>query len=301
MADPTVKRPGPWAGWLDALAFRLPVDVILPVYRDVDLTRKALDALMQSEPVGRFRLILINDCSPEAEMAGMLRDFCQQCPHPVRLLEHTENRGFTASVNVGMRLSRMRNVVLLNADALVSPGWLERLNAQARANPAIATLTPLSNNATIASFPRFCENNPLPEGWTRQALDALCARELKGCSVEIPTAVGYCMWIRRRALRELGLFDERNFPRGYGEENDFSRRAAKVGWQNHLACDVFVEHVGGVSFAEAAAALQQAHGQRLLQLHPEYEQVVQQHIAEDPAARYRQRLLQAMATGRAGL
>ncbi len=283
-----------WAGWLDALSFRLPVDVVLPVYRDVDLTRKALEALNRSEPPGRFRLVLINDCSPEPEMADMLREFSHRCLHPMRLLEHDRNRGFTASVNEGMRASRMRNVVLLNADALVSPGWLQRMNAQARANPAIATLTPFSNNATIASFPCFCEDNPLPSGWTRQALDALCARVLPGCSVEIPTAVGFCMWIRRAALRQVGLFDERRFPRGYGEENDFSRRAAKAGWQNRLACDVFVEHVGGVSFAGDAAALQQAHGRRLLQLHPEYDQVVQAHIAEDPAAVYRRRLLQAM-------
>ncbi len=280
---------------LDGLSFRLPVDVIVPVYRDVKLTEQALLALQASEPVGRFRLILINDCSPETGMASLLRDFASACPHPVRLLEHERNQGFTASVNEGMRQSRWRNVVLLNADALVSPGWLERLNAQARANPAIATLTPFSNNATIASFPEFCRNNALPAGWSRQALDRLFARELAGKGVDLPTAVGFCMWIRRVALRALGPFNEQAFPRGYGEENDFSRRAAKAGWRNRLAADVFVEHVGGVSFADDAPALQQAHGQRLLQLHPEYDAVVRAHIAQDPAAPLRQQVLQAMA------
>ncbi len=280
--------------WLDGLSFRLPVDVVVPVYRNAELTRQALEALDRSEPPGRFRLVLIDDASPEPGMRPMLEGFVRGCRHPVRFIRHRCNLGFTASVNEGMRQSRWRNVVLLNADALVSPGWLARLNAHGRRHPRMATLTPFSNNATIASFPVFCQDNALPSGWDRQRLDALFARELAGCSVVLPTAVGFCMWIRRAALRRVGLFDEVHFPRGYGEENDFSRRAAKAGWENRLAADVFVQHVGGVSFAEQAPALQAAHGQTLNRLHPEYDGLVQAHIQQDPAAPLRQRVLRAM-------
>ncbi len=283
-----------WSRLLDRLAFSRPVDVIMPVFRNTDLTREALMALRDSEPVGRFRLVLIDDASPEPDMRPMLLDFVARCPHPVLLIRHAHNLGFTASVNEGMCQSRFRNVVLLNSDALVSPGWLTRLNAQAARNERAATLTPFSNNATIASFPGFCRDNPMPDGWSRGELDALFARELAGESLELPTAVGFCMWIRRAALRQLGLFDERRFPRGYGEENDFSRRAVKAGWQNRLAADVFVQHVGGVSFAEEAQALQQEHGRRLQALHPEYEREVQTFISADPPAALRRRVMERM-------
>ena len=45
------------------------------------------------------------------------------------------------------------------------------------------------------------------------------------------------------------------FGRGYGEENDFSMRAAGAGWRNVLAGDVFVYHEGAVSFSDERVAL----------------------------------------------
>ena len=43
---------------------------------------------------------------------------------------------------------------------------------------------------------------------------------------QISVAIGFCMYIRREAIRKVGLFDAAAFERGYGEENDFCNRAA---------------------------------------------------------------------------
>ena len=56
------------------------------------------------------------------------------------------------------------------------------------------------------------------------------------------------MAVRRAAAESLGFFDEAAFGRGYGEENDFCRRAALAGWRNVLCEDAFVVHRGGQSF-----------------------------------------------------
>ena len=70
------------------------------------------------------------------------------------------------------------------------------------------------------------------------------------CRVEVkaPTGVGFCMYIKRAVLKEVGQFDEKNFGRGYGEENDFCQRAILKGWQNIIAADIFVRHWGATSF-----------------------------------------------------
>ena len=68
------------------------------------------------------------------------------------------NLGFTGTANRGMALSR-RDVVLLNSDTIVTPGWLEALLRCAASDAGIGTITPWSNNAEILSYPRFCENN----------------------------------------------------------------------------------------------------------------------------------------------
>ena len=61
---------------------------------------------------------------------------------------------------------------------------------------------------------------------------------------DIPTAHGFCMYIKREAIDDLGLFDEETFGKGYGEENDFSYRCLQAGYR-HLLCDnTYILHKG---------------------------------------------------------
>ncbi|MDR8439764.1 glycosyl transferase, partial [Acinetobacter baumannii] len=79
------------------------------------------------------------------------------------------------------------------------------------------SVTPFSNNATICSFPNFCEDNELFSGMDVQSLDDEFETYGKENNlVEIPTGVGFCMYIRRDCLNQVGYFDEETFGRGYG-------------------------------------------------------------------------------------
>jgi glycosyltransferase involved in cell wall biosynthesis len=90
------------------------------------------------------------------------------------------------------------------------------------------------------------------------------------------------MYIRRDCLRNVGLFDAEHFGKGYGEENDFSVRAATAGWRNVLCADTYVLHVGSVSFqADKKPGVQRAM-QTLRKLHPDYEPAVLQFVSQDP-------------------
>ena len=154
----------------------------------------------------------------------------------------------------------------------------------------IGTVTPFSNNATICSYPRFMQDNPLAEDWPLAALDGLFAEANVGQSVEIPTAVGFCMYITRRCLEQVGYFDATLFKRGYGEENDFSMRALEVGFRHLLAADVFVYHRGGISFGAEQTALRSEAQQVLEQRHPRYIPLVNDHCSRDPARLFRRRV-----------
>jgi hypothetical protein len=121
-----------------------------------------------------------------------------------------------------------------------------------------------------------------PESWARAVRG--CAR---GHYPELPTAVGFCMAVSRRCIDAIGLFDEAAFGRGYGEENDFCRRAAEAGWRNVLCEDAFVVHRGGASFGPLGLRPDEGSMQRLLALHPDYLDVVGAWIAADPLAERR--------------
>lgn len=263
-----------------------PVDVIVPVYRGLADTRLCIDSVLASPVRSAYRLIVINDCSPEPEVTAWLRARAAQDDR-ITLLENEENLGFVGTVNRGMALSDSNDVLLLNSDTEVANDWLDRIRAAAYGDQRIASVTPLSTNATICSYPRFCEDNPLPPGYDTARLDALCARTHPGAVVDVPTGVGFCMYIRRDSLAQVGLFDTENFGKGYGEENDFCQRAAQAGWRNLHLLDTFVLHTGGVSFGDSKSPREQAAMATLARLHPRYARDVHAFVQADPARPYR--------------
>lgn len=260
-----------------------PVDIILPVYRGLADTQLSVRSVLASPCQVPWRLVVINDASPEPEVTDWLRQHCRDDPR-ILLLENEHNLGFVGTVNRGMALSADRDVLLLNSDTEVAGHWLDRIRAAAYGDQKIASVTPFSNNATICSYPRFCQDNELPHGWSVAELDALCARTLAGQVVDVPTGVGFCMYIRRAALDAVGLFDVENFGKGYGEENDFCVRAAQAGWRNLHALDTFVFHSGGVSFGAGKTPRERAAMDTMRRLHPQYELEVMRFIERDPAA-----------------
>ncbi|MDR0717432.1 MAG: glycosyltransferase [Azoarcus sp.] len=280
--------------WREEEAEASIIDIIVPVHGGEEVTRRCLASLRACDCRTAREIIVIDDASPALALSAWLD--AEAASGRITLLRNEENRGFVASVNSGMALHPGRDVVLLNSDTEVAGNWLDRLRACALAQPDIGTVTPFSNNATICSYPF--------EGWTEgvpgtlglATLDALFAGANTGEWIELPTAVGFCMLIRRACLDAVGFFDAERFGRGYGEENDFSRRAAAVGWRNVLAADVFVYHVGGVSFGDSARHEAMEHAARTLAaLHPDYDDRVRDFIRRDPPARLRARIDRARA------
>lgn len=263
-----------------------PVDVIVPVYRGLADTRQCIESVLAAPVQTAWRLIVINDCSPEPEVTAWLRERATQDSR-ILLIENAENLGFVGTVNRGMALSEHNDVLLLNSDTEVANDWLDRIRVAAYGDARIASVTPLSTNATICSYPRFCEDNPLPTGYSTASLDALCARTNPGVVVDVPTGVGFCMYIRRASLQEVGLFDTENFGKGYGEENDFCQRAAGKNWRNVHLLDTFVLHTGGVSFGDSKSPRERAAMATLDRLHPRYAREVHAFVQADPARPYR--------------
>jgi GT2 family glycosyltransferase len=294
---PLAPRDSEW----DAIARRpsaLPaVDIVVPVYRGYDDTLACLFSVVTAPVATPYELIVIDDASPDRRLSLKLRSLAAK--GHFTLLTNDANLGFVQSVNRGMALHPGRDVVLLNADTIVYNDWLDRLLAQSQAED-VGTVTPFSNNATICSYPVTLRDNIEELELGLGEIDRLAASVNRRVAIDIPTAVGCCMLIRRDCLEETGLFDAEAFGRGYGEENDFCRRAAKLGWRNVLAADVLIRHTGGVSFSEAATAARARALAILTAKHPDYNSVIQAHIRADPAAPARRRLDAARLGARTG-
>lgn len=264
------------------------VDVIVPVYGARAQTVRCLESVFASRNRTPHEIIVIDDASGDDALSRRLETWADE--GLMTLLVNEKNLGFPATVNRGIGLHPDRDVLLLNSDTLVHGNWIDRLRRSTMRDWKVATATPFSNNAEICSYPRICASSPMPTASELAVLDARAARVNRSKSATIPTAVGFCMFIKREALRAVGGFDAERFGRGYGEENDFCLRARAEGFRHVLAADVFVAHEGGVSFSDAKAALIEAGLAEIDRSFPGYRHEIQSFIAEDPLRLLRQRI-----------
>jgi GT2 family glycosyltransferase/glycosyltransferase involved in cell wall biosynthesis len=281
--NPPVGFPGGFARSLR----RRPIAVVVPVYAGLATTLACLETVLAT--IERdTRVIIIDDGSPDPELSAALGRFATN--KRASLIRHQQNRGFPASANAGLKLAAGHDVVLLNSDTLVPPGWLERLRAAAYAAANIGTANPLSNDATILSYPDSGGGNSVPSRAEAIKIDRLTRAANGNDVIDIPTAVGFCMYIRRDCLDATGMLREDVFAQGYGEENDFCIRARHLGWRHVAATGLFVAHVGGQSFGAAAKHLLARNMAVLNRLHPGYDELIAAHVAADPLRAARRRI-----------
>lgn len=271
------------------------IRVIVPVHGGWDVLQPCLASLWRTVRTPHS-VELVDDASPDPRIRPLLAGIAARDPGRFALHAQDLNRGFVATVNAALARTR-QDVVLLNSDTIVTDGWLERLIACRDSDPRIATATPFSNNAEICAFPDFCAPNPLPPD--PDAIARACREAGPPGYPELPTGVGFCLYLRRAALDALGDFDATTFGRGYGEENDFCRRAAGHGWRNVLCDDAYVAHVGNVSFGALGLGPGGENAARLSARYPDYNRRVAEFIAADPIRARREAILARLGAAEA--
>ena len=274
-----------------------PVDVIVPVHGAAADFARCLTSVVARTNLARHRLIVVLDGPGQIEAQQALEPVAQRVSDSLLVLENPYRRGFVASVNRGMESSR-RDVVLLNSDTVVTESWLDKLQAAAYSAAHIATVTPFSNNAAICSIPRFLAVNAIPSG---HDVDSF-ARLVEGCAApaypRIPTGVGVCLYIKRRALDAVGAFDEAAFGLGYGEESDFCMRALAAGFVHVLDDATFIYHAGQRSFGTDRRRRVRVAERRMRRRHPAYRATIGAFIRDDPLGVIRERIIRALSPRR---
>lgn len=255
-----------------------PVTIVMPVFNALADVKRGLQKLSQHTS-GTVRLVIINDASTDPEVKPYL-DSLQLANTSV--LHNERNLGFSATVNKGIVWAGNDDVVLLNSDARVTPNWLTLLQQAAYSNVHIATVTPFSDRAGAFSAPNMGNDNPLPLGVTEDEFALAVQRNSAYLYPVVPTGNGFCLYIKRRCLDEIGLLDAQAFPRGYGEENDFCMRAQRQGWFHIIADSCYVFHERSQSFGEEKHALMQAGRAVVDSRYPEYSRAIQT-FREQPA------------------
>lgn len=258
--------------------------VIIPVYNALTEVKNCIDSVLLHTPTD-VTIIVINDGSTDPKISSMLSSFKET---RIQLVDNEQNIGYTRTVNLGIKLAGETDVILLNSDTVVTPNWIQGMRASAYAEPRIGTVTAMSDNAGAFSFPKQGVHNPKPEHFTHEEYATYLIDKTFSCSfVEVPTGSGFCLYIRRELLKDIGDFDHELFPRGYGEENDFCMRANQSGWKNIITPWVFVYHIRTASFKGEKDKLVKAGVDTVIKKFPNYSQIVKSAFSSEPMQRLR--------------
>jgi GT2 family glycosyltransferase len=228
--------------------------IIVPFYGQHRLVLRCLKSVQVSTS-GRSRIILVDDCSSAAEREAVER-FCGGLDCEIRILSHTENRGFKESVRTGLRESSDPQVILLNSDTIVTPDFdvslLEVLNRQTQ----VRAVAPVSNHPTdLYQFREYLHEAPQlirEDPYRAVARLALRTRRLAGNQVSYsPYLTGMCLALDRAALEEAGGFGD-EYRHGYFEDLALSCRLRTLGYRLAIREDCFVYHEGHASYRKRA-------------------------------------------------
>lgn len=231
------------------------VDIVVCVHNALEDVRACLDSVLATRNRERHRLILLDDGS-DAATAEFLASVSNETPN-CDLYRYEVAQGYTRAANRGLAESTGELVVLLNSDTIVTDRWVEKLCDAVFTTPGAGIVGPLSNAASRQSIPEYrsTENqtaiNPLPPGHTPEDMNAHCEEWTVEHVLPLsPLVHGFCFGITREVIDRIGLLDEVNFPRGYGEEDDYCFRATDAGFLLVLATHTYIYHAKSRSYTD---------------------------------------------------
>jgi GT2 family glycosyltransferase len=267
------------------------VTVIVPVYGDYEATRLCLETLLKELKSSHHRAIIVDDATPDSRIEKYLATL--RAKH-VEVLINDRNLGFIGSVNRALGQIKLGDVILLNSDTIVPEGFIDRLTAAAQSSPDIGTVTPLTNNGEFTSFPIPNRANPLCSREDIEKIDAIAARFNSDRVIDIPSGIGFCLYVTRACLDSVGPLSE-DFDSGYLEDVDFCLRARERGFRNVCAPSVYVGHAGSKSFGEEKRSLVVRNISVLEQRFPKHGSECAAFLIADPLKTARQAIERAAA------
>jgi GT2 family glycosyltransferase len=187
----------------------------------------------------------------------------------LRVVEKTENTGFTAGANEGLRLllaapASHDVVVLLNQDAELDASWLASVSAAMNEDARVGAVGSrlLTADGSLLQHAGGYTDRPRRIGrhyGHREAASAGGHDQPR--EVEFVTAAAVAL--RAAALREVGLFDE-VFSPGYYEDVDLCWRLREANWKVLYLPSALATHVESASFSRRPDRLSLSHRNRLI-------------------------------------
>lgn len=228
------------------------LSIIIVNWNGGALLRRCIESLTRHPPGMSWEIILVDNASTDDSMDWVRsRDLSN-----VRVIENSENLGFGGANNLAFGLSSAPLLFLLNNDAEVRPGTIDRLIATINSDARVGACGPRVVNPDGTLQVSVLRNPPTP--WemivTALRLYRLMPRKIRGELLlghhwdharrrRVNLLFGAAILVKREVINEVGGFDERFHI--YGEDYEWCLRIVRGGWQLVFEPAAIVVHHGG--------------------------------------------------------
>jgi GT2 family glycosyltransferase len=228
-------------------AGKIDISVIIVNWNTKDLLRNCLNSLYQTVRDLSCEVIVVDNCSSDGSIDMLRADF----PGVTRIVNE-ENKGFGAANNQALAIMKGKYALLLNTDTVLVPEAVNKLRNYGETNDKAAIICGQLLNAdgskqnSVASFPTLLTlitNTSVLEYIFPLLYPSKRYEHLS--PIEVDSAIGACMMIRKKALDEAGFFDERYF--FFFEETDLAYSLRQHGWKIYHVPDARIYHFQGQS------------------------------------------------------
>lgn len=244
------------------------VSLLMLSFNTRELLRHSLSSLIAISAETDAEIIVVDNASHDGSADMVALEFPQ-----VRLIRASHNLGFAGGNNLGREAARGKFLVLVNSDAFIEPGALQRGLERMRTCPDVGLAggllvgrdqrpepsarrfpSPLND---LLSLTGLAARYPKSRFFGR--FDRTWANPHEAAQVDwVPGA--FCI-IRQSALEQIGFFDERFFL--YYEEVDLCRRLREAEWSVWYWPDLKAVHWGGESSKTLSGQTVSNHGRQL--------------------------------------
>lgn len=226
------------------------LSIIIVSYNSLNYLRDCLDSINNNKPSASFEITVVDNASSDGTVKAMRKDY----PY-LKLIENARNKGFAAANNMAIKSSSSEYILLINSDCQVYANSIDRLLEFADANDDAGIAGPriINNDGSLQfscrKFPSFFDAG-MHSLLTNIAPDNPFSRRYKLADInrdeisKVDWVSGSCMLIRRAALNDTGLMDEKYFM--YVEDTDLCYQMWKKGWKVYYFPESeILHHIGG--------------------------------------------------------
>lgn len=234
----------------------LDVSIVIVSWNAKDVLSKCLQSIENDKSKYTREVIVVDNASTDGSAELVKENF-----KDVKLIENTENLGFSKANNIGLKQTTGRYVYLLNSDVEILGENIEPLCTYMDGHPDVAVLGPrvLNPNKSIRTnckkFPTlwnsFCKATALFKIFPKSNFfsDDFIRNFGYDTILEVEVLPGCCLMIRRDVLFDVGLLDEKFYI--YSEDKDLCKTISKAGWKIVFFPDTDVIHYAGSSSENA--------------------------------------------------